>query len=69
MSDGFSFPVRYACHTCHDCPDFHEAFDRHETLRRYCLQDGGPKDFTTVWVTDEIHPDCPHRKPKEINDL
>lgn len=64
MSDGFHFMVRYACTICSDCPDFSEWETAGGLMRRTCLRENGPTDFSGVWVNDEIHPECPHRREK-----
>jgi hypothetical protein len=65
MTDGFSFKVAYQCMTCEDCPDFVEETTDWSVIR-HCLHESGPRSdtFKGVWVNDEIHPDCPHRKAK-----
>lgn len=66
MSDSFSFQVSYTCMTCADCPDFYEHTGEF-TVTRSCLHLKGPRKetFVGVWATDEIHPDCPHRKEQK----
>lgn len=64
VSDGFSFVVKYACMTCEQCPDYFEYLTE-SVVRKTCNQPNGPRDFTGVWVTDEIHPECPHRKEQQ----
>jgi hypothetical protein len=65
MSDGFSFIVKYAVTYCADCPHFQNAVER-DYVRNYCLHDDREHTIIpdTVWVMDEIDPNCPERGKK-----
>lgn len=62
MSDGFSFLVKYAVTYCADCPHF-QTHDNGVYVRNYCIHDAREHSLipNTVWVMDEIDPDCPER--------
>jgi len=62
MSDGFSFLVKYVVTSCISCPHI-QRHDDGIKVRNYCMHNGRENSPIpdTVWVTDEIDPNCPMR--------